>query len=101
MNRSFNIVWSATRNMFVVAPEFASSNGRLLSHTRINVLAASFLCVSGVALAEDRTFTTYNSGEYKLSGTYLSSNHDPIAEEQLQSQHGVGVMRKLLSVTRV
>lgn len=62
--------------MFVVAPEFASSNGRLLSHTRINVLAASFLCVSGVALAEDRTFTTYNSGEYKLSGTYLSSNHD-------------------------
>lgn len=77
MNRSFNIVWSATRNMFVVAPEFASSNGRLLSHTRINVLAASFLCVSGVALAEDRTFTTYNSGEYKLSGTYLSSNHDP------------------------
>ena len=76
MNRSFNIVWSATRNMFVVAPEFASSNGRLLSHTRINVLAASFLCVSGVALAEDRTFTTYNSGEYKLSGTYLSSNHD-------------------------
>lgn len=77
MNRSFNIVWSATRNMFVVAPEFASSNGRLLSHTRINVLAASFLCVSGVALAEDRTFTTYNSGEYKLSGTYLSSNHAP------------------------
>lgn len=77
MNRSFNIVWSTTRNMFVVAPEFASSNGRLLSHTRINVLAASFLCVSGVALAEDRTFTTYNSGEYKLSGTYLSSNHDP------------------------
>lgn len=77
MNRSFNIVWSATRNMFVVAPEFASSNGRLLSQTRINVLAASFLCVSGVALAEDRTFTTYNSGEYKLSGTYLSSNHDP------------------------
>ncbi|PLL43043.1 hypothetical protein CWN50_05815 [Klebsiella michiganensis] len=77
MNRSFNIVWSATRNMFVVAPEFASSNGRLLGHTRINVLAASFLCVSGVALAEDRTFTTYNSGEYKLSGTYLSSNHDP------------------------
>ncbi|MGM1326649.1 ESPR domain-containing protein, partial [Klebsiella michiganensis] len=52
MNRSFNIVWSATRNMFVVAPEFASSNGRLLSHTRINVLAASFLCVSGVAQAE-------------------------------------------------
>ncbi|WP_163462307.1 ESPR domain-containing protein, partial [Klebsiella michiganensis] len=35
MNRSFNIVWSATRNMFVVAPEFASSNGRLLSHTRV------------------------------------------------------------------
>lgn len=28
-------------------------------------------------LAEDRTFTTYNSGEYKLSGTYLCSNHDP------------------------
>ncbi len=77
MNRSFNIVWSAARNMFVVAPEFASSNGRLLSHTRINVLAASFLCVSGSALAEDRTFITYNSGEYKLSGTYLSSNNDP------------------------
>ncbi|MDG1642325.1 autotransporter outer membrane beta-barrel domain-containing protein [Klebsiella huaxiensis] len=77
MNRSFNIVWSAARNMFVVAPEFASSNGRLLSHTRINALAASLLCVSGGALAEDRTFTTNNSGEYKLSGTYLSSNNDP------------------------
>lgn len=76
MNRSFNIVWSATRNMFVVAPEFASSNGHLLSHIRINVLAASLLCISGFALAEDRTFTTNNSGEYKISGTYISSNND-------------------------
>lgn len=62
--------------MFVVAPEFASSNGHLLSHIRINVLAASLLCISGFALAEDRTFTTNNSGEYKISGTYISSNND-------------------------
>ncbi|WEJ90150.1 MAG: autotransporter outer membrane beta-barrel domain-containing protein [Klebsiella huaxiensis] len=77
MNRSFNIVWSAARNMFVVAPEFASSNGRLLSHTRINALAASLLCVAGGALAKDRTFEIHNSGEYKISGAYTSSNNDP------------------------
>ena len=77
MNRSFKIVWNVARNMFVVTPEFASSNGRLLSHTRINAMAASLLCVSGGALAEDRTFTTNNPGEYKLNGTYLSSNNDP------------------------
>ncbi|WP_058913149.1 autotransporter outer membrane beta-barrel domain-containing protein [Entomohabitans teleogrylli] len=76
MNRSYNIVWSAARNMFIVASEFARNGGGMRSKIRITSLISSFLCIAGGVQAEDRIFSVSQPGHYDISGIYTSNNLD-------------------------
>lgn len=74
MNKNFNIIWNAARNMYVVASEFAQSNSRIKAQARA-VGMASFLGVfSGPVLAsytpevgagDSVTGETLNTGDYQ------------------------------------
>ncbi|TKV08940.1 autotransporter outer membrane beta-barrel domain-containing protein, partial [Citrobacter sp. wls619] len=74
MNKNFNIIWNAARNMYVVASEFAQSNSRIKAQARAVGMASLLGMFSGSVLAsytpdvESGEFVTdeiLNQGDYQ------------------------------------